>query len=103
MYCHDKCFVTKIVEHIQHNSNKTNTCHYPIRPSHLLYVSIDGKVIIFDSIVAKKISQKELLVKFTTVFFYYSIIGTYSNIRNLISPMIDFLIGNDKVIFQNKI
>ena len=27
MYCHDKCFVTKIVEHIQHNINIGNTCH----------------------------------------------------------------------------
>ena len=27
MYWHDKCFVTKIVEHIQHNINIGNTCH----------------------------------------------------------------------------
>ena len=59
MYCHAKCFVTKIVEHIQHNSNKTNTCHYPIRPSHFLCASIDVKVIIFDVIAAKKFLPKE--------------------------------------------
>ena len=27
MYCHDKCFVTKTVKHIQHNINIGNTCH----------------------------------------------------------------------------